>query len=70
MFAVRRLKQTTLSPPQWEGTTEDGKEIYIKHSMDILQAEVDGEVVYLESAPTERMKTKEMQDSMVRVFKW
>jgi hypothetical protein len=46
MLIIAKIKQTCFAcPSQWEGTTEDGKDVYIRFRWGCLRMDINGETV-------------------------
>jgi hypothetical protein len=49
---VREITQTCLAcPSQWEGTTFDGREVYVRLRHGTLRIDINGDTVYSTHAP-------------------
>lgn len=63
----------TACPTQWEGTTDDGKEVYIRYRHGRLRVECDRQWIYSEVVGEVfdgAMKTEEMQAHTASVIDW
>jgi hypothetical protein len=47
MIKVKKIDHTCIAcPSQWEGTTVDGKELYVRYRWGILRIDLDGETIF------------------------
>ena len=47
MIEVKEIDQTCIAcPSQWEGTTVDGEELYIRYRWGMLRIDLDGETIF------------------------